>query len=254
MPASQTVTSFGSLLSLCRHPAYRRGLRDMTRVLPGYGAWGLVTGVAMVKGGLSVPMALLMSIAVFAGSAQLAAVPLMVTGSPIWVILATACCVNLRFVIFSAQMRPYLSGLPRRIRVPLGYFVGDLSYVLFVQHYPEPPPAGQRDEAQMAYLLGLSTINWGGWQVLSIIGILAAGAIPESWGLGFAGVLALMGVMMTLVGDRNSALAAVVAGTAAVAAFSLPLKLHIVTAIAAAVAAGLLLDAVSPVKPLKVAR
>ena len=51
----------------------------------GIAAWGLVTGVAMVKSGLSVPLALMMTLTVFAGSVQLTAVPLMMAGSPAWV-------------------------------------------------------------------------------------------------------------------------------------------------------------------------
>ena len=86
----------------------------------------------MVKGGLSVPLALLMSFTVFAGSAQLAVVPLMAAGAPIWVVWATAFCVNLRFVIFSAQWRPYFMRFPLRSRLALGYLSGDLGYVLFM--------------------------------------------------------------------------------------------------------------------------
>ena len=39
----------------------------------GIAAWGLVTGVAMIKSGLGLPEAIGMSLLVFAGSAQLAA-------------------------------------------------------------------------------------------------------------------------------------------------------------------------------------
>ena len=46
------------------------------------GAWGLVTGVAMVHAGLSVPLALLMILTVYAGSAQLASLPLLAAGTP----------------------------------------------------------------------------------------------------------------------------------------------------------------------------
>ena len=87
-------------------PQFRRGVKDMAEVSPGVAAWALVTGVAMVKAGLGVPLALFMSFTVYAGSAQLAALPLMAVGAPLWVIWATAVCVNLRFVIFSAQLRP----------------------------------------------------------------------------------------------------------------------------------------------------
>ena len=53
---------------LREHPEYRIGAREMLPQLPGLAAWGLMTGVAMVKAGLSVPEALAMSLLVFAGS------------------------------------------------------------------------------------------------------------------------------------------------------------------------------------------
>jgi predicted branched-subunit amino acid permease len=93
-----------TLLSSLAHPQFRAGFKEMSSVSPGIAAWGLVTGVAMIKSGLSVPLALCMTLMVFAGSAQLAALPLIAAGAPMWVIWATAFCVNLRFVIFSAQM------------------------------------------------------------------------------------------------------------------------------------------------------
>jgi predicted branched-subunit amino acid permease len=76
------------------------------------------------------------------------------------------------------------------------------------------------------------------------MGILLADQVPASWGLGFAGVLALLGVALSLLTDRATGVAGAVAGCAAVAAYALPLKLHIVVAIAAAVAIGLLIDQV----------
>ena len=62
----------------------------MASIIPGISAWGLVTGVAMVKSGMSVPLALFMTFTVFAGSAQLASLPLIAAGAPMWVIWATA--------------------------------------------------------------------------------------------------------------------------------------------------------------------
>ena len=75
-----------------------------------------------------------------------------------------------------------------------------------------------------------------------MLGIVLANVIPPQWGLGFAGVLALLGVMCSLLSERATWVAAGVAGAAAVAAYALPLKLNIVVAIAAAVAAGLVME------------
>ncbi|MGY4830973.1 AzlC family ABC transporter permease [Sphaerotilaceae bacterium SBD11-9] len=227
-----------SLQDTLRHTQFRAGVREMSSVSLGIAAWGLVTGVAMVKGGLSIPLALLMTFFVYAGSAQLAAIPLMTVGAPVWVIWATALCINLRFVIFSAQWRPYFMRYSLRDRLILGYVSGDLTYVLFMKRFPE----ARDDEGQVEYFVGASTANWLSWQVPAVAGILLADVIPTHWGLGFAGVLALIGLTYSLISDRATALAAVVAGCAAVAAFALPFRLHIVVAIAAAVCIGLMLD------------
>ena len=215
-----------------------RGVRDMIGPSLGIAAWGLVTGVAMVKGGLSVPIATAITVFVYAGSAQLAALPLMVAGAPLWVLFATAFCVNLRFVIFSAQWRKYFGHLPRWKRLLLGYLAVDLSYVLFIRRFPESKPAPE----QGPYFWGGVTWNWLTWQAPALAGVALADRVPTEWGLEFAGVLALLGVAYSLLSGRKSWLAGAVAAIAAVAAFGFPLKLNIVVAIAAGVAVGMLLD------------
>ena len=227
---------------LWRHPEFARGAREMTGTALGIGAWALVTGVAMAKSGLPMPLAVLMSLIVFAGSAQLAALPLMAGGAPIWVVWATALCVNLRFIVFSAGWRPYFGRQRFWQRLRMGYFTADLNYVIFMRRFPEPRPAPE----QLPYFWGGVVTNWTAWQVPSLAGIVLADRIPASWGLGFAGTLALLGLMYSLVADRATLVAAAVAACAAVAAYALPLKLNIVVAIASAVAIGLLIDHTTP--------
>lgn len=227
-----------------RHPEFARGLRDMVGASLGIAAWGLVTGVAMAKSGLPMPLCLLMSVLVFAGSAQLASLPLLVSGAPVWTVWAIALCVNLRFVIFSAQWRPYFSHLPRWHRMLRGYFTADLNYVTFMARFPEPRFAPE----QTPYFWGGVATNYPAWHIPSLLGLLLADRIPTEWGFGFAGVLALMGVMYSLLNDRASWIAAGVASAAAVATLALPLKLNMVVAIAAAIAVGLLMNHTVPVK------
>jgi len=66
--------------------------------------------------------------------------------------------------------------------------------------------------------------------------VVLANFIPTRWGLGFAGILALVGLTCSLASTRLRWVSAGVAGVAAVAAFALPLKLNILVAIAIAVA------------------
>lgn len=222
-----------------RRRAFLHGVRDMAPTAPGMVAWGLVTGVAMVKSGLGLPLALLMSFTVFAGSAQLAALPLLAAQAPLPVVWAAAACVNLRFVVFSLQWRPYLMQLPPARRLATAYLTTDLSFVLFLKRFPEPAATPE----QQPYLWGLLSVNWLTWQVPSVAGMLLVDAVPARWSLGFAGVLALLGMALSLVTDRVLALTAAAAGAAAVACAALPLKLNVVVAVAAAMAVGSLFDA-----------
>jgi len=227
------------LRALAADPDFRAGARDMASPSAGLAAWGLVTGVAMVKSGLSLPLALGMSLLVFAGSAQLTALPLIAAGAPLWVLLAAALCVNLRFVIFSAQWRHYFGHLRRARRLTLTYFAADLNFVYFVKRYPDPCPA----PGQQRYFWGGVAVNWTAWQACSIAGIGLADRIPTHWGLGFAGVLALLGLSCSLLAGKTLWWVALTAGAVSIVTYALPLKLNIVCAIAAAGAVGWWLDA-----------
>lgn len=213
----------------------------MMALMPGMLAWGLVAGVAMVKGGLSVWLSLVMTLCVYSAGAQLGAIALMADHAPLWIIVVATFCVNLRFVIFSAGLRPFMMPLPRLKRWFLGWATADLSYVLFMQRYGsalEPEPA------QLRYLSGLNVTNWIGWQASTIVGVLFADSFPAEWGLSYAGVLALLGLCCTLMRDWMSGLSAMVAFVVTLLARDLPLRLNIVVAIAAAVAAGMLANRV----------
>ena len=225
-----------------RHPAFREGMTDTLKVSPGIWAWGLMTGVAMVQAGLGTEVSIWMTLLVYGGSAQLAATPLLAAGAPVWVVLATAFCVNLRFAVFSLHLRSYLMAWPRWQRMSIGYLVADLNYVQFVQRHPAPAQNAAGQRAEMAYLCGNCFLSWLGWQVASLAGIFLASQVPMEWGLGFAGVLALVGILCSLTQTRLRAVSLVVSSAAAVAAFAMPLRLNILVAIAAAVAVCLVVE------------
>jgi predicted branched-subunit amino acid permease len=207
--------------------AWREGFRTGLPTLFGIAAWGLVVGIAMVKAGLTIPQSLGMTLLVFAGSAQLASLPLIVAHAPVWVIFATALVVNLRFVIFSALLAPHFSHLPWKQRFALGYVSGDMTVALFLQRFPsEEPVAGK-----LSYLKGLMYPNWAAWQVGSIAGIFLGSAVPPQWGLGFAGTLAIICIMVPLILNKAALCGVLVASAVAVLAFGLPYKLGLLAAV-----------------------
>ena len=224
------------------HPSFKLGMKDISSAAPGVAAWGMMIGVAMIQSGKSLFDSILMTLLVFAGSSQLAAIPLLVAGAPLWVIWATAFCVNLRFVVFSAHLRAYMMSSPRWQRLLAAYLTTDLTYVQFALRFETPAQdlSGQRSE--QAYLAGNSFLNWISWMAASLLGISLARYIPSNWGLGFAGILALVGVTCSLATSKLKRISCLIGGVAAILFFTLPLKLNILFAIGCAVLSCLSLE------------
>jgi predicted branched-subunit amino acid permease len=217
---------------------WREGFKVGMPTLFGIGAWGLVVGIAMVKSGLSVPQSLAMTLVVFAGSAQLASLPLIAANAPIWVVFVTALVINLRFVIFSALLAPHFAHLPWKQRFALGYVSGDMTVAIFLQRFPSEAPA----LGKLSYLKGLMYPNWVSWQVGSIAGIFLGSAVPPEWGLGFAGTLAIICITIPLIINNAALCGVAVASAIAVLAYGLPYKLGLLAAVVAGMVSAMVVE------------
>lgn len=193
----------------------------------------------MVKGGLTVPWAIAMSLLVYAGSAQLAALPLIVAGAPLWVIVATGLITNLRFVIYSAALRPHFADRSLSERAALGYFMTDFTFTRFMRSVQEDSlPVRNRD----AWFAGVCSNNWITWQVSALTGIIGASYVPTEWGLEFTGTLALVALVGPSLNARPAVVGAIVAGVVALVAHPLPFKLGLFCAAIAGITAATLTD------------
>ncbi|MBS0394732.1 MAG: AzlC family ABC transporter permease [Proteobacteria bacterium] len=218
--------------------AFVRGLRDMLPAAPAVGAWALVTGVAMAQSGLALHQSVGLSLIAYAGSAQLAALPLLVAGAPVAVSVLTALMVNLRFVIYSAAVAPTFRTLPLGRRLAVGYLLGDISFVV----YSRAERAFPDRQGKLGYYFGVGLAMYAVWHAGSLVGLFAAAAIPRDWGLDFAGLLALLGLWVPSFASRPTLAGSVVAAVLGVALDGLPLRLGVVPAILGGIAVAVLLD------------
>lgn len=233
--------SFRSVGDAARR-AFRMGIRDSRAPLVAIGTWGFVTGIAMVKSGMSETMAVLMTLLVYAGSAQLTALPLMEAGAPLWLIFAAGMVVNVRFVIFGAALQPFFAQYSAWKRLVLGFLIIDVAFVLFVSRYADAKRIGTRQ--QLWYFLGMTISGWIVWNTSSIIGIYMGGLVPPGWGLDYAAVLALLAIVVPLVTSRPMLACLLVAGVTAWVGQVLPLRLGLLAAVVAGVGAGVLTERV----------
>lgn len=202
--------------------------------------WGLVTGVAMVKSGLTESMAIAMTLLVYAGSAQLTSLPLIATGAPLWLIFAAGCVVNVRFIIFGAALHPFFRHLSWPRRLALGYFTTDMAFVLFTPRFGDARVRGTRE--QLWFFLGCIVPGWLAWQSSSILGILLGSSVPTEWALEYAAVLALLAITIPLVKTRPMVIAVVCAGAVAWVGQLLPLRLGLAAGVFVGVTAGMLAE------------
>src|SRR5690606_36084640 len=111
------------------------GLREASPALIATGTWGLVTGVAMVKSGMTETLATVMTLTAYAGSAQLTSLTLINDRLTLWHIFAAGFVVTMPFVFSGAPLQPYFRHPSCPCRLPLGAFSSAISLVTFMGRY-----------------------------------------------------------------------------------------------------------------------
>jgi len=217
---------------------YAAGARAVLPILLGVAPFGLITGVAMVAGGITPWAAIAMSLLVFAGASMLAATQLLGTAAPVALIVLTVLFINLRFMMYSASLRPHLGGLPLRWRLLAACVLADNPYALSVARFTERPEM----PGKLWFFLGASTTVWLVWQIALAAGALAGSGLPAAWRLEFAAPLAFIAMSVPLLRDRAMVAAALVAGTVVVLLHAMPLQLGLVFAALAGIGAGMLAE------------
>ena len=225
--------------------AYLAGAAAVLPFLAGTVPFGLVTGAATSAAGLSFWEAVAMTLMVFAGTAQIAALPLLVAGAPALVVIFTAFIINLRFVIYSASAAPHFRHLSMRWKLVLGYFTTDTGFALFMRKMAERPDLPHRHW----YYLGGGNLIALAWITTTVAGIHAGALVPGAWRLEFAATLGILALLGPFVRGRPEFAAAAIGGGVALAASGLPLKLGLVCGAIAGIAGGVLAERFLPRKP-----
>lgn len=213
------------------------GVKDTIPLIVGAIPFGIIFGALGVTI-LSPGGTLGMSAFVFAGSAQFIAVGMVGGGIALPVIIVTTLVVNLRHMLYSASLGPYVKHLRQRWLIPLGFMLTDETYLVVIRRYQE----GLAVPLRLWYFLGSAAAMYINWQISTLVGVIAGQWIkdPQSWGLDFALYVTFIGMTVPAMKNRSSVVSVVVAGVVAVAANGLPNKLGLILAALAGVAAGMI--------------
>jgi predicted branched-subunit amino acid permease len=218
----------------------RAGAAAIAPMLLGVVPFGLVAGAAPVAEGFDGWAAVGLSTLVFAGASQLAIVDVLSHSDSAAVAILAALTINLRMVLYSASLAPYLGHESTGRRLGAAYLLNDQVYALSVPRWA----ADDRAEGRLAFYMGAAVLLWVGWVAATIGGVVLGAAVPESVPLDFAVPLVFLVLLVPVLVDRPSVVAAVTGGAVAVIAAEAGAgPLSMIVGAVAGIAAGTVVDA-----------
>lgn len=230
------------------------GCRSQLPIIMGTMPFGMIFGVLAVSAGLSQSLAQAMSFVVFAGSAQFVGQGMLGAGDPALLIVLTTFIINLRHVLYSASVEPYIKHLPARWKYLLAYLLTDEAYATTIVRYRQGGGAPGELRHAHWFFLGAGFTLWFSWQLSTAVGVFLGAQIPGSWSLDFTMAVTFIGIVVVSLRDRASLAAALSAGIVAVAAAGLPYKLGIMLAALIGIGVGMMVENNAPVaqpQPIK---
>lgn len=163
---------------MTRTAAFRAGLRAGAPFAVAGFLLSLSFGVLARDVGMPVLAVIVMSVIVFAGSAQFAAISILAAGGGVGAAVAASAMMNSRFLAMGIALGPSLPGGPWR-RAAQGQAVVDSSWAMSAQG------DGTYDRV---FLFGATAIQYVTWQAGTIVGALGGNVLGDTHKLGLDAV------------------------------------------------------------------
>jgi 4-azaleucine resistance transporter AzlC len=218
-------------------PAVCDGAKAAWPICLGYVPIGLAFGVLGQKAGLHPWQIAVMSVFVFAGSAQFIAVGMLQAGASAYPIIATTFMVNLRHLLMSSALGVYLRGVNQPFLSLFAYGVTDESFALNLSRFRE----GDWDRYRGLCLNQTANLAW---IASTVTGACAGQFIPAgAMGVDYALTAMFICLLVLQLRGRIHTITALLAGTLAVPLyFILPGNAHVILASILAATAGFALS------------
>jgi len=186
---------------------FNRGLKLGFPILLGYMPVGMAFGVLARTIGFSVFEAVFCSATAIAGAGQFIALSLLGSGATAFTTIVATAVVNLRYLLFSTTMSPYLHDASRPQQAWLAFTLTDETFAVNIADRRE----GLSTAASMA---GVGAVAWTGWVLGTAIGAAGAGWIgdPSRWGVEFAMPAMFSALFVALAEDRKHVAVGALAG------------------------------------------
>lgn len=179
--------------------SFMQGVKDCLPTVLGYLSIGFAAGVVEKTSGMSLAEIALMSLLLYAGSAQFIAAGMMVASTPATAIIFTVFFVNLRHLLMSAAMAPYFRHLPVWQNVSIGALLTDETFGVAATRL------SGKSKGSYQWMSGLNLTGYINWLVANVAGGIFGQwiATPEKFGLDFALPAMFIGLFMLQLMERS---------------------------------------------------
>lgn len=212
---SNTFSTSLRASDVSRHQAIFKGIMAILPLSIAVIPWGMLAGSLAIDAGLSPFETQLMSLSIFAGAAQLAAIGMVKAGVGLGGILLSTLLITSRHLLYGIALRKNISPLKLRWRLGLGFLLTDELFAI----------ASLNQEKQVLtkrlepwFLLGAGVSFYLCWNVSTFFGILAVNTLPElnQWGLEFAIVATFIAIIVPMIKHLSTVICVFIAAVSAV--------------------------------------
>ncbi len=204
---------------LSRSLGWQRGVLQASPIVMGYVPVGFAYGVLAQKAGISPLNTVLMSLIVYAGASQFIAVGLFADQLPAVTIILTTFVVNLRHLILSSALAPYLQRWRKSELAAFAYHLTDETFAIHSTQFPiEVPPKPA--------VFALNITAQCSWVCGSMLGVFAGKLIPDvrPFGLDYALTALFIALLVLQIKHRFHVIVALLTGILAVGLLQLGLN------------------------------
>ncbi|OMD36349.1 AzlC family ABC transporter permease, partial [Paenibacillus odorifer] len=179
--------------------SFLKGVKDCIPTLLGYLSIGLAAGVVQKTAGLSIAEIALISLILYAGSAQFIAAGMIAVSSSPAAIIITIFIVNLRHILLSAALSPYFRHLSPLRNMLVGSLLTDETFGVAINQ------ALNKQQISEKWMHGLNLTAYLNWFLANVAGAFLAQWIsdPDQFGLQFALPAMFIGILVISMIDRN---------------------------------------------------
>lgn len=200
---------------------FKKGFLAIIPIASGIIPFGMVMEVVFAEANLSLAQALLMDIVVYAGAAQLATTSLMKLNTAILIVLATGLIINLRFMLYSAAMSPYLENSNRWIKYFCAFTLTDQSYAAMTANQHK----FKTNQEAVQFYIGTAVAMLATWHASVLSGYLFGNVAPPALNLDFAIPLSFVALLVPTLKTKTHYFIALFSAIASLVFYKAPLNI-----------------------------